>query len=531
MSNFQKMNRRDFIKTATMGFFAAGALGFLPYEKVFAADSLSVKTRYGTFNGFQGKNGVSTWLGIPYAKPPVKKLRWRAPEALKPSDKTFEAKKFGYAAMQVNDAQELASKNPQSEDCLTLNIWTRGGKKNKPVMVFVHGGGFQSGGSSDPSYDGANIAAAYDVVVVSFNYRINVLGFVNFSSIDPSYEDSGYLGIKDQVAALKWVKENIAEFGGNPDNITIFGESAGAISNMMLAVLPAAKGLFQKTIPQSANSYMYNTPESSAQVAETYLKLSGEKNMSGLMKKTSAELVELYVKVKNARAAETVRDYLPTCDGKYLPANPFKALKKGGAKGIKFLTGTTADEWRYWLLYMDNFFEVLHKDYSKLSPVMQKYTAKSANAAQVSEEIYKTWLNGRPHTEELFATFANQLDWRVGQELASEYQSSFGDVYYYLFNEQSADERLRSCHAIDLPYTFNTPCALVPNPSPQLIRQIQASWTAFAATGSPDNEFIPHWKKYTAANRWTMELNSKGCMCHNDLNTKALQDLRYIYET
>ena len=464
MLDFPKMNRRDFIKTATMGFFAAGTLGFLPYEKVFAADSLSVKTRYGTFNGFQGKNGVSTWLGIPYAKPPVKKLRWRAPEALKPSDKTFDAKKFGYAAMQVDDAQELASKNPQSEDCLTLNIWTRGGKKNKPVMVFVHGGGFQSGGSSDPSYDGANIAAAYDVVVVSFNYRINVLGFVNFSSIDPSYEDSGYLGIKDQVA-------------------------------------------------------------------ETYLKLSGEKNMSGLMKKTSAELVELYVKVKNARAAETVRDYLPTCDGKYLPSNPFKALKKGGAKGIKFLTGTTADEWRYWLLYMDNFFEILHQDYPKLSPVMQKYTAKSANAAQISEEIYKTWLNGRPHTEELFATFANQLDWRVGQELASEYQSSFGDVYYYLFSEQSADERLRSCHAIDLPYTFNTPCALAPNPSPQLIRQIQASWTAFAATGSPDNEFIPHWKKYTAANRWTMELNSKGCMCHNDLNTKALQDLRYIYET
>ena len=195
--------RRDFIKTTSMAALALAATGLpLGNEKVFAADNCTVKTRYGTFNGFVDKQGVKTWLGIPYAQPPVGKLRWQAPQPLKPSDKTFDAKKFGFTACQDIDKNEGASVNPQSEDCLTLNIWTRGEKKNLPVMVFIHGGGFQNGGSSDPLYNGSNFAAANDVVIVTINYRLNVFGFVNFVTIDSSFTDSGYLGLKDQVAAL-----------------------------------------------------------------------------------------------------------------------------------------------------------------------------------------------------------------------------------------------------------------------------------------------------------------------------------------
>ena len=522
----QKMTRREFIKTAAVSALAFSALGILSSDKVFAASDCSVKTRYGTFNGFADKNGVNTWLGIPYAKPPVGKLRWRAPEPLQPSDKSFDAKKYGFTAMQTLDENETASINPQSEDCLTLNIWTRGEKKNLPVMVFIHGGGFQSGGSSDPLYTGTNIASAHDVVVVTFNYRVNVLGFVDFSSIDSAFEDSGYLGLKDQIAALKWVKENIEAFGGNPDNITIFGESAGSISSMLLSVTPAAKKLFNKAISQSCTSNYYNTQEYSAEVAATYMEFCGAKTMRDMMKKSSAELIALYEKVKGMRLAETVKDYMPTCDGKFLPLNPFKALKDGGARGIKFLTGTTADEWRYWLVYMDDFFEVFRAEPKNLSPVLQKY-----KGTQTPQEIYQSWLKTRPDTIENFEAFANQLDWRVGQELAAEYQSKFADVYYYLFSEQSPDEKLRSCHAVDLPFTFNVGDHIVPNPNPKLVKQIQASWTAFAATGNPDNEFIPHWEKYSAQNRQTMELNSKGCVRHKDLNTENLNELRYVYES
>ena len=211
---FPKVTRREFIKTAAMSALAFSAFGVLPDEKVFAASDCTVKTRYGTFNGFVDQNGVKTWLGIPYAKPPVEKLRWQLPQPLKPSNQSFDAKEFGASAIQEDDALEKASQNRQSEDCLTLNIWARGEGKNKPVMVFIHGGGFQTGGTSDPLYCGSNFAAANDVVIVTLNYRVSVFGFVNFASFDPSFEDSGYLGLKDQIAALKWVKENIAQFGG-----------------------------------------------------------------------------------------------------------------------------------------------------------------------------------------------------------------------------------------------------------------------------------------------------------------------------
>ena len=172
-----------------------------------------------------------------------------------------------------------------------------------------------------------------------------------------------------------------------------------------------------------------------------------------------------------------------------------------------------------------NFFEFFRAEPKKLSPILQKY-----KGTYTPEEIYQKWLQDRPDTEEAFIDFVNQLDWRVGQELAAEYQSDFGDVYYYLFSEQSPIENLRSCHAVDLPFTFNYPEKLVPNPAPNLVKQVQASWAAFAATGSPDNEFIPHWEKYSVGNRQTMELNSKGCVCHKDLNTENLNKLRYVFE-
>ena len=329
-----------------------------------------------------------------------------------------------------------------------------------------------------------------------------------------------------QVAALAWVKENIAEFGGNPDNVTIFGESAGAVSVMLLMVIPSAKNLFQKAIPQSANSYMHSTPDN-FQVAELYMDFGGAKNMRDMMKKSSAELAQLFEKIKSARIAESVMDYLPICDGKFIPREPFKALKTGDARGIKFLTGTTADEWHYWfLLHGENFFKMFRDDPKKISPVMMKYNLRTP------EEIYRAWLKNRPDTEENFAEFVNQADWRVGQELSAEYQSNFDDVYYYLFSQPSSDEKLRSCHAIDLPFTFNNPDSdLEPNPPQNFVKQVQASWVSFAATGNPNNEFIPHWEKYSADNRQTMELNSKGCVLHKDLNTDNLNSLRYVYES
>ncbi|MBR0061639.1 MAG: carboxylesterase family protein, partial [Selenomonadaceae bacterium] len=344
------LTRRDFIKSAAVGLVSVNTIGILP-EKVFAADNCTVKTRYGTFNGFIDENGVKTWLGIPFAQPPIKNLRWRAPQPLKPTNKTFDAKEFGFTAMQTVDDRETASIRPQSEDCLTLNIWRRGNGKNLPVMVYIPGGGFQTGGSSDIRYHGANFAAANDVILVTINYRLNLFGFLNLAGIDSAFSDSGYLGIKDQVAALQWIKENIEAFGGNPDNVTIFGQSAGSTSVMLLTITPAAKNLFQKAIPQSGHLGLYNTPEESAKVAEIFMEMSGAKTIGDLMNKNSAELINIYEKVNSLNPDTSLLNYMPTCDGKFIPNDPFKALKEGYAREIKFLTGTTSDEWCFWLLF------------------------------------------------------------------------------------------------------------------------------------------------------------------------------------
>ena len=524
---FPNLTRRDFIKTAALGFLAANTIGFLPDNKVFAADNCIAKTRYGTFNGFIGENGVKTWLGIPYAQSPVKKLRWQAPQPLKPSNKTFDAKKLGAAPMQALMKLEkpLEDDDPvkQSEDCLTLNIFTRGEGKNKPVMVWIYGGAFVGGYAHEALYSGPNFVSAQDVVTVFLNYRLNVFGFLNLASVDSSFEDSGYLGTKDQVAAVKWVKENIAAFGGDPDNITVFGESAGSISTMLLTVIPEAKGLFQKVIPQSGCLDFYNEPEISAQTAEKFMEFCGAKTVGDLMKKSAVELQQLYEKYLYASDGPNLAEFAPTCDGKFLPRDPFKALKDGGASGIKFLTGTTADEWRAFLLGDENFFKIFRKDPGKISIALRRYKA------QTPEAVYKKWLNGRPDSDITYGDFVSQLDWRVGQELSSEYQSKFSDVYFYLFSEPSPIEMLGSCHAFDLPYTFNVSSEEF-TPNQNLVKAIQASWAAFATTGNPDNEFIPHWEKYSANNRRTMELNSKGCVLHKDLNTQNLNALRYVYE-
>lgn len=515
----EKISRKNFLKAcATVAlttpiFFTGDAQ---------AAKSLRVRTRQGIYDGFIDKRGVKTWLGIPYAKPPIGNLRRHAPEPLEPSNKTFDAKKFGYSPMQAEDEIETASLLPQSENCLTLNIWTRGAKNNLPVMVFIPGGGFVGGGSGDPLYNGANFAANQNALIVTLNYRVNIFGFMNFASVDSAFSDSGYLGIKDQIAALEWIRENILNFGGDPSNVTIFGESAGATSVMLLMVAPSAQGLFQKAIAQSGHLSMYNTYEQSAEIAQSFMELSGCKNMQELEKKSSAELMLLYQKFCEENPYKEETAFFPTCDGKFLPAHPFKALKAGAARNIKFLTGTTAAEYCYWFLYYPDLVERLQEFHALLARDMYK------DELIAPMPIYQAW---RKNYAGDYLEFANQLDWRVGQELAAEYQSAFNDTFYYLFNQASPNELLGSCHAIDLPFVFgNGNKDLELNPEANLIRQMQEAWYMFAATGNPSNPLVPTWKKYSAADRQTMEINSASWTCKKDLNTDNLNALRGVYE-
>ena len=520
---FEKtFSRRRFIKMSALTLLAMTAPNFLGDAQ--AADkNCRIRTRQGFYNGFVDKRGVKTWLGIPYAKPPVDKLRWRAPEKLSDGNGEFDAKIFGATPPQDIDELEEASVNRQSEDCLTLNVWTRGGK-NLPVMVFIPGGGFVNGGTSDPIYNCAKLAARHDVLFVTINYRLNIFGSLNLAAIDPNFEGTGNLCIQDQVTALRWVKENISEFGGDPDNVTVFGESAGSISTMLLTVTPAAKNLFGKAIAQSGHLGFYHTFDYSAQLAEIFMHACDCKNIRDLLSKSTDELKTAYINLIQERRFLTEVDYMPTCDGKFLPEHPLAELKNGAARGIKLLTGTTVDEYSYWALQFDNFFEVFPDFHKEFAPSLYE------DELEAVQSVYQTWQENHPRKN--YSEFANQLDWRVGQELDAEYQSAFDDVYFYLFSQKSSIKNLGACHAIDLPFVFGNPSKdLETHPAENLIEQVQAAWISFATTGNPNNEFIPRWEKYSADNRQTMEINSERWTAHKDLNIDNLNELRGIYES
>jgi para-nitrobenzyl esterase len=302
----------------------------------------AVRTRTGTYVGEKYKK-TRIFMGIPYAKPPVGELRWKAPEPLPASEEVFEAKNFGASAIQVEHKGSIIRHHRQSEDCLTLNIATGAGKTEvkKPVLVLFHHGDFTYGSAVDPlQYGGDYVNANQDIVLVSFNYRLGIFGFIDFSEV-PGGEacpDTLNLGLLDQIAALKWIRENIAAFGGDPDQITVLGFESGATCICLLAASGQAKGLFKRAFvfngsPESA----YDTPDASKALAKALLKETKTSTMTELLHLDSEAL-------KDAAQRLWMNMCAPTCDGKLVPKQLYEAYRNGAASGIEFIVGITSRE-------------------------------------------------------------------------------------------------------------------------------------------------------------------------------------------
>ena len=314
--------------------------------------SLAVKTRTGIYVG--EKDGKTVfYLGIPYAKPPVGHLRWRAPEPLPPSDAVFEAVNLGASAIQVEHRGAILKNHRQSEDCLSLNICVGREKTDgkKAVLVLFHHGDFTFGGSADPLLYGANwVKANQDIVFVSINYRLGIFGFIDFSGIPggEEYTDARNLGLLDQIAALEWIRENIAAFGGDPDRITVLGFESGATSILMLSASGRAKGLFQKAFIFNGNlADVYDLSENTRTLAEDLLKETQTSAMDELLKLDAGTL-------KDA-AKKLWRDWsAPTCDGILIPADPEQAFRKGAAADIEFVIGISTNEAQVFRAFLDN---------------------------------------------------------------------------------------------------------------------------------------------------------------------------------
>ena len=343
-----------------------------------------IRTKTGSYVGRELDDDVCAYLGIPYAKPPVGELRWKAPQPLEPSAAVSEAKNFGDSAVQVEHAGSIVRLHRQSEDALTLNVFVANdGEDKKPVIVLFHHGDFSFGGSADPLLYGDKFVAAHpDVVFVSFDYRLGLFGFIDFSEVPggEDFPDTLNLGLLDQVAALTWVHENIAAFGGDPDRVTAVGFESGATSIALLAATESARGLFRKALVFFGSpDFAYTTPEASRSVARYLLEETKTTNMDELMALDTETLKE---------AEKSLWRYLygPTCDGVLVPADPYEAYRCGVASDIEFIFGIPTTEAR----------------------VVKAFIGQERFECMVSEEMEETMLALGPSFEERFQKYVEE---------------------------------------------------------------------------------------------------------------------------
>ncbi|GIN94778.1 para-nitrobenzyl esterase [Siminovitchia terrae] len=472
--------------------------------------SIMAKTLYGKFIGKENENGTISFKGIPYAKPPVGKLRWKRPLHPDPSDEVFEALEFGLSCVQPIDEIELSSIQPQGEDCLTLNIWTRElNVANKPVMVFIHGGGYIGGGANDPVYDGENFVNRHDIVFVSITYRCNVFGFMDLEEIGGTkYADSNNLGMLDQIQALEWIKENIGHFGGDADNITIFGESAGGSSVSLLMTIPEARGLFHKVIAQSGTFNFMKTVDMAKEITKDFVRITGTKTMEELQALNIDQLRDYCSKLMKEYGYGHELMFSPVTDGKLIPENPDESIRNGCASDVKLMIGTTLDELAYWKLYYDNL-----EDDEEMNDFLTQVCRVNGPDLSQPEKMINQYLSLEGPTNRM--SLSNEILFRIPAIRFAEYQSKHAPTWMYLFTWQSGIEGLGACHAAEVPfvfYTLNSQSAIAfigENPPKALADQVQDAWVAFAQNNNPSHSSIPHWPAYDDEKRITMIIDNE----------------------
>jgi para-nitrobenzyl esterase len=475
----------------------------------------SVKTDAGTVIGTEFE-GYVRFSGIPFAAAPAGARRFRAPEPVTPWSEPLVADRFGPRAPQLASPMEIAVNGgpppPTSEEgCLTLNVWTPAADgARRAVMVWIHGGAFLYGAGSSPWYDGSRFAVDHDVVLVSINYRLGVLGFTYLGDLDGADGGSGSLGVQDAAFALGWVARNISAFGGDPDNVTIFGESAGAMSVGTLLALPAARGLFRRAILQSgAASAVADLERARATTAELL-------EILALPRASVAQLqslpVDQLLEAHGTLAARHAGDGLvavPVADGTVLPRRPLEAVADGAAREIDLLIGTNLDEWQLFALN-DRSFKAT--DESSLPAYLSRLGLDDPERAIAT---YRERLGDAPASAVRSAAVTDQVFRTPARALAEAQVVAGGRVHMYLFTWPSplAGGFLGACHALELPFVFNTldqpgaPQFVGPTPPRALASSMNAAWAAFARDGAPQLAEGAAWPRYEMAERSTMILD------------------------
>jgi para-nitrobenzyl esterase len=473
-------------------------------------------------------------LGVRYAAAPVGPLRFMPPQKPDPAPGIAYVGRLGHSAMQLSSGggavtypgtigpaldQVFGSRGDvliQGEDCLVLNVWSPGlDARKRPVMVWFHGGGFNYGSGSWPAYDGQNLAKNHDVVVVTVNHRLNAFGFLNLAEIGGElYKHSGNAGQMDLVASLKWVRDNIASFGGDPGNVTIFGQSGGGAKVCNLMAMPSAKGLFHKAIVQSGSAIQSGDPQSSAENARALLeKLQVPQDKL-------ARLHEIHADDILAAAASVTGRYGPIMDGEVIANHPFEPAASPLAANVPVMVGYTKDEVTLYNVGYEWWREMKEAD---LVPRLEE-AAKGrpfgggrplANPTALLDAYRELHPGNAPRY--LYTDVLSAGAFGSAAKLA-ERKSQQGDAPAYLYEfaweAPVEDKMMKAPHTAEIPFAFDNvdkgPIWLGTDEDTfDLGKRISAVWVAFARTGDPNTKGVPKWAAYNTTDRATMNFDSE----------------------
>jgi para-nitrobenzyl esterase len=510
------MERRAFIRSSAL--MGAGVLLSDPWNDLLAQDVRGVaqsgiaKTTSGPIRGVV-VDRINSFYGVPYGASTAGEARFMAPRRPQPWTSVRECVEYGPRSPQgpsglISEVAAEDRREAASEDCLRLNVWTPAlANGRRPVMVWLHGGGYSQASGSFIIYNGANLARRRDVVVVTLNHRLNVFGYLYLGEIGgEKYADSGNAGMLDIVQALQWVRDNIAGFGGDPGNVTVFGQSGGGGKVCTLMGMPAARGLFHKAIAQSGSN-VTGTPRGGAtRTAETlFERLNLKPNQVDQLHRLSADQLLGALRGLN---------FSPVVDGKNLPAGPFDPVSSPLSASVPLLCGSMETEvaWGRGVPLDD-------MDDAALTTQL-KQAVRGVSDADIARLI-AAYRKGRPRISniDLYLILASDNTMREGVMSVSERKAEAKQapvyMYYFTWHSPVHDGKLKAYHTLDIPFVFeNVDLATAMTGGRQdryaLQDRMSAAWTAFARTGNPNAKgLVPDWPAFDTTQRATMVIDNE----------------------
>jgi para-nitrobenzyl esterase len=441
-----------------------------------------------------------------------------------------EARRFGPAAPQPPSmaARLFGSGAPaESEDCLTLNLFTPGLASRRPVLVWIHGGAFVTGAGSQPVYDGPGLARSADAVVVTLNYRLGALGFTYLPEQAAEGEATGNFGLLDQLAALAWVREHAARFGGDASRITLFGQSAGAMCVGTLLGAPRAQRQFARAILQSGAARNVHAPETADRVTHALCRAAGlaRSDVSRLRELPAPAIAAAQAGAREAVIREIADPaFEPVVDGDLLPEPPLAAIAAGAARDVPLLIGTNRDEWNFYGLTDPGAAQL--DDDKLLRRFRRGLPGRDRAGRELAErvvELYRSLHRGKPPRDLFFAIQTDRWFRHPAVKLA-EIQARHGcsvHAYWFTWPSPAFGGGLGACHALDIPFVWGThahppmrPLVGDAGAAAALSRRIQGAWIAFAHGEAPAHPELPEWPAYEPASRATLELGGTCRLLH-----------------